>query len=96
MAHVKCFITIFISPKDGLKGLTSKQKIAEKILSKEGETTGTAKVAENRRRVTIYGTIHSKEGETSQQAIDRVAKEISEATERTAVGKPEGWSPRKH
>lgn len=94
--EVKCFITIFIGFEDGLKGLTSKQRIAEKILAKAGKMDGAAKVAKNLRRVTIYGTVDSKARETSQQAIDRVAKAISEATERTAVGKPEGWSPRRH
>lgn len=92
---VNCFITIFIGPDDGLKGLQSKQRSAEKILAREGKVTREAKIAKNLRRVTIYGTIHSKAGERSQQAIERVAREISQATERTAVGKPEGWGSRR-
>jgi len=92
---VKCFITIFIRAEDGAKGLKHKQKIAEEVLSRRGYTTEGAKAAGNARRVTIYTTIKSERGETPQQAIDRVAKEITEATERTALGRPEGWSPRK-
>jgi ribosome maturation factor RimP len=93
---VKCFITIFIHAEDGTRGLKHTQNIAEETLSKRGFSVEGVKAAENARRVTIYTTIKSKQGETSQQAIDRVAKEITEATERTAVGRPEGWSARKH
>jgi hypothetical protein len=95
MTSVKCFITIFIHAEDGAKGLNDKQKIAEQFLSKQGFTNERAKVAENARRVTLYTTIQSGRGESPQQAIDRISKEISEATGRTAVGRPEGWSPRK-
>lgn len=95
MAHVKCFITIFIRGEDGLKGLKTKQKIVEQVLLKHRYTNEGAKVAENARRVTVYTTIQSERGESPQQAIDRVAKEITKATERTAVGRPVGWSPRK-
>lgn len=92
---VRCFITIFIRAEDGAKGLKDKQKIAEQVLLKRGYTSEGTKTAENARRVTIYTTIKSERVETPQQAIDRVAKEITEATERTAVGRPAGWSPRK-
>jgi hypothetical protein len=95
MAAIKCFMTVFILAQDGTKGLKEKQKIAEGVLSKRGYPVERAKTAENGRRVTLYTTIESGKGEDAQKAIDKVAQEITEATDRSTVGRPEGWSPKK-
>jgi hypothetical protein len=95
MIAIKCFMTIFILAKDGAKGLKEKQKIAEGVLSNRGFPIEGSKEAKNGRRVTVYTTIESRKGEDSQKAIDKVAREISEATDRSTVGRPEGWSPKK-
>ena len=85
---VKCFLTIFIPKQDGAKGLEQKQKTATEVLSKQGYKTERVKVAKGGRRVTIYTTIESEEGETPQQAIDKVCQTISQAIERKVVGRP--------
>jgi len=85
---VKCFITIFIHKQDGAEGLEQKQKTAMEILSKQGYKTERIKGAKGGRRVTIYTTIQSEEGETPQQAIDKVCQTISQAIGRKVVGRP--------
>lgn len=85
---VKCFITIFIHKQDGAEGLKQKQKTVTEVLSKQGYTTEKIKAAKGGRRVTIYTTIKSEEGETPQQAIDKICQTISQTIERKVVGRP--------
>ena len=85
---VKCFLTIFIQKQDGAQGLEQKRKMATEILSKQGYETEREKLAKGGRRVTIYTTIQSEEGETPQQAIDKVCQTISQAIRRKVVGRP--------
>lgn len=95
MTQVACFVSIFIRVEDGTKGLKDVQERAEHILLKHGGSIGSVVAGKGGRRVTVHTSVDSKKGETPQQSIDRVCAEITKATGRNAVGRPEGWNPKK-
>jgi hypothetical protein len=95
LTSVACFVTLFIRAEDGKKGLKETQRVALRVLAEHGATIGETKEGKNSRRVTVHTTFEAKKGETAQKAIDRICAEITKAAGRTAVGRPEGWNPRK-